>query len=141
MRNPMSDDEYEGLPSTFAAACHAADEKQRKKPRNRRLDHLRLLMDDDKVVSIEAAYAAFESDRRKYGAPYSTVEALTFLLRERGTAALVERDTRRRISELNEKQLIEVGDRLQRLKPHIARAWTPDEVGALVDAWRRLHVV
>jgi hypothetical protein len=137
----MSGDEYEGLPSTFAAACRAADEKQRKKPRNRHLDRLRFLMDDDKVVSIEAAYAAFGRERRKYGATDWTVEALMFSLRERGTAALVERDTRRRISELNEKQLIEIGDRLQRLKPEIARAWTPDEVGVLVDVWGGLHVV
>jgi hypothetical protein len=137
----MSGDEYEGLPSTFAEACRRADERQRKKPRNRRLDRLRSLMDDDKVISFEAAYAALERERRKHGAVRWTVEALMFSLRQRGTAVLSERDTKRRISELNKAQLIEVGDRLQLLKPEIARAWTPDEVRALVAAWRGLHVV
>jgi hypothetical protein len=137
----MSGDEYEGLPSTFAAACRAADEKQRKKPRNRRLDRLRFLMDDDKVVSIEAAYAAFGRERRKYGAADWTVEALMFSLRERGTAALQEPKVRARLAQLSERQLVEIGDRLQLLKPEIARAWTPDEVGVLVDVWRGLHVV
>jgi hypothetical protein len=63
-----------------------------------------------------------------------TVEALMFSLRSRGTKALEERDTKRRLSELSDQQVIEVGDRLQKLKPEIARAWSPEEVKVLLQA-------
>ena len=36
------------------------------------------------------------------------------------------------LRELNDDQIVEVGNRLQRLEPEIARAWTPDEVKDLV---------
>jgi hypothetical protein len=55
-----------------------------------------------------------------------------YSLRERGTKALEEPDTKRRLSQLYDKQLAEVGDRLRRLKPHIARAWTIEEVKVLI---------
>jgi hypothetical protein len=61
-----------------------------------------------------------------------TVEALMYSLRERGTKALAEPDTRRRLSQCSDAQVIEVGNRLQRLKPEIARAWTADEVKQLM---------
>jgi hypothetical protein len=61
-----------------------------------------------------------------------TVEALMYSLRERGTAALAERDTRRRISELSDEQALDVAGRLQRLKPEIARAWSAGEVERLL---------
>jgi len=51
-----------------------------------------------------------------------TVEALTYSLRERGTSALAELDTKRRLSQCSDEQVIEVGGRLQNLKPHIGRA-------------------
>jgi len=63
-----------------------------------------------------------------------TVEALMFSLRERGTRALEESDTRRRLFEVNDQQVIEVGDRLQKLKPETAQAWTAEEVKALLRA-------
>lgn len=63
-----------------------------------------------------------------------TVEALMHSLRTRGTKALSEPDTRRRLSELSDDQVIEVGNRLQRLKPEIARRWTSEEVGILFQA-------
>jgi hypothetical protein len=63
-----------------------------------------------------------------------TIEALMFSLRERGTKALEEADNKRRLSELSEQQLIEVGNRLQRLKPEIARSWTREEVETLFKA-------
>jgi hypothetical protein len=66
------------------------------------------------------------------GALQPTVEGLMYSLRERGVAALEEPDTKRRLSQLNDRQLAEVGDRLQRLKPHIARAWTAEEVKVLI---------
>jgi hypothetical protein len=65
-------------------------------------------------------------------APYATVEALMFSLRERGVKALTEPATRRRLFELSDRQLAEVGDRLRGLKPHIAHAWTTDEVKVLI---------
>jgi hypothetical protein len=126
---------------SFADACRRADQKRRRKRVDPAIERARALMDDDKVVSIEAAYAAFDRERRKYGAAWSTVEALVYSLRERGTAALQERSARHRLAQLSEAQLIAVGDRLQLLKPEIARVWTPDEVGVLVSEWERLHVV
>jgi hypothetical protein len=64
-----------------------------------------------------------------------TVEALMFSLRERGTKALEESATKRRLSELSDQQVVEVGDRLQKLKPEIARAWSSiEEVKLLLQA-------
>jgi hypothetical protein len=63
-----------------------------------------------------------------------TVEALMWSLRERGTQALEELATKRRLSELSDRQVIEVGDRLQKLKPEIARAWSIEEVKLLLQA-------
>jgi hypothetical protein len=63
-----------------------------------------------------------------------TVEALMFSLRERGTKALEESATKRRLSQLSERQVIEIGDRLQKLKPEIARAWSIEEVKLLLQA-------
>jgi len=57
-----------------------------------------------------------------------------FSSRERGTKALEESSTKRRLSELNDQQVIEVGNRLQRLRPEIARAWTAAEVETLLQA-------
>jgi len=62
-----------------------------------------------------------------------------FGLRERGIKALQEANVRRRIGELSEQQLHEVCGRLQKFKPHIAKAWTADEIERLVEAWTRLH--
>jgi hypothetical protein len=62
--------------------------------------------------------------------PQVTVEALMYSLRERGVAGLKEGQTMRRLSELDDRQLIEVGERLQRLK--IGHRWTEDEVEGLV---------
>lgn len=68
------------------------------------------------------------------GAPQPTVEALMYSLRERGTKALEEADTKRRLSSLSDRQVIEVGNRLQKLKPEIARAWSAAEVATLFQA-------
>jgi hypothetical protein len=122
------DDEYV---SSFAALCHAADERERSKPPDRNLERLRELLGDN--VSIERAQA--EINRRDRAA-ISTVEALMFVLRERGIAALQEQKVRACLAQLSEAQIIEVGDRLQRLE---ARAWSPEEVDALVSAWEATH--
>jgi len=64
-----------------------------------------------------------------------TVEALMYSLRERGTKALAEPDTRRRLSQCSDAQVIEVGNRLRRLKPNIGLGpWSPDEVRQLFRA-------
>jgi hypothetical protein len=82
-------------------------------------------------------HARREADRRKVWleppnhiprAPSPVVEALMLGLRERGTKALAEQDVKRRLSELSDQQVVEVGNRLQRLKPEIARAWNAEEI-------------
>jgi hypothetical protein len=74
------------------------------------------------------------NQRKNGGAPRATVEALMFSLRERGTKALEEATTKRRLFELGEQQAIEVGNRLQPLRPEIARAWNAAEVEILFQA-------
>jgi hypothetical protein len=95
-----------------------------------RLKRLRNLLKDS--TSFSAAY--YEIARRDGGAPQPAVEALMHSLRERGTKALDEPATKRRLSELSDQQVIEVGDRLQKLKPEIARAWSTEEVKLLLRA-------
>jgi hypothetical protein len=64
-----------------------------------------------------------------------TVEALMWSLRKRGTKALAEPDTQRRLSQLSDEQTIEVGRRLQRLNRHIGRGpWSPGEIRELFRA-------
>jgi hypothetical protein len=84
------------------------------------------------AMSIQALMAHFDRARRRYGAPGPTVEALMHSLR-RGTKALEEAGTKRRLSELSDHQVIEVGDRLQKLKPE-TRAWSAEEVKTLLQA-------
>jgi hypothetical protein len=78
---------------------------------------------DDEVAKINPV---------EHGAARCAIEALMLSLRERGLAALEEPAVRRRLAQLSEQQLFEVGDRLQRLKPEIARAWTAREVKQLL---------
>jgi hypothetical protein len=96
-----------------------------------RLKRLRESLKD----STSFLHAYYEiRDRRNGGAPQPTVEALMFDLRERGTEALEESATKRRLSELNDQQVIEIGNRLQRLRPEIARKSTADEVKLVFEA-------
>jgi len=84
---------------------------------------------------------------KEAAAPQSTVEALMMGLRERGIAALTEPKVRRRLSECDEQQVAEVGNRLQKLKPGILRlgkgklhrGWTPEEVEILLQTWGALR--
>ena len=62
-------------------------------------------------TSLEALIAHFDRVRRRSGAPQAVIEALMYSLRERGTKALEETDTKRRLSEVSDAQIIEVGDR------------------------------
>src|SRR5262245_58146043 len=94
------------------------------------LKRLRRLMDP--ATSLERAWD--EIGRKNGGAPQATVEALMFSLRSRGTKAVEESATKRRLFDLSEQQVIEIGNRLQRLKPEIARAWSAAEVEILLQA-------
>jgi transposase len=133
----VSDDEYEGLPPTFAAACRKADAARSKLRPDPRTEQLRRLMESN--ASLDALWEEVNrAARQRYNAaPQTTVEALLYSLRQRGVWALTEPATKRRLSELSEEQVIEVGDRLQKLKPHIAKAWTADELKALLRARRQ----
>jgi glycine/D-amino acid oxidase-like deaminating enzyme len=124
-------DEYEELPSSFAEACRKADERRARAPRDPSVERARFLMDD--AVSFQAAYAAFDRERAKHGAPETLVEALMYSLRERGTAALTERDTRRRLGQLSRNQIDKVGDRLQRLP--LNPRWTQADINKLIETW------
>jgi hypothetical protein len=95
---------------------------------------LRLL---ESGVSVERAWHELNAAHLRGRAAQSTVEALMYSLRERGIKALDESDTQRRISELSEEQLHDVGARLQALK--IVRAWTTDDIEQLVAAWVTCH--
>jgi hypothetical protein len=89
-------------------------------------------------LSYEELSRHFYAEHFRGRAAGSTVEALMYSLRERGTAALGECDTQRRISELSEEQLHEVGTRLRALK--LGKGpWTPDEVGLVVEKWMASH--
>jgi transposase len=86
----------------------------------------------DPATSLARAWGKISP--KNGGATQATVEAFMFSLRSRGTKALEEPATKRRLSDLSEQQVIEVGNRLQRLKPEIARAWSAAEVKILVQA-------
>jgi hypothetical protein len=73
-----------------------------------------------------------------YDAAPTTIEAAMYSLRERGTAALIEPDCRRRLSELNERQIRDVAVRLQKLKPEIAPAWGAEQIEQLLQTKARL---
>ena len=51
----------------------------------------------------------------------------------RGVRVLDKSDTRRRLAELDDGQALEVAERVQRLQPEIAPAWTADEVERLLQ--------
>jgi hypothetical protein len=93
------------------------------------LKRLRDLLKDG--TSFLRAY--YEINTRR-GAPQSAVEAFMYSLREKGTKGLDEPATKRRLSELSDQQVIEVGDRLQKLKLGIARAWSTEAVKLLLRA-------
>jgi hypothetical protein len=99
------------------------------------LARLRRLMDDN--VSLDRAW--HELNCGASGAAASTVEALMFGLRDGLVALSKNPDRLRRLSELNAEQLCAVCDRLQNFQPHIAPAWTPNEVQALITIWSKRH--
>jgi hypothetical protein len=88
---------------------------------------LRRLMDDN--VSLDCAWSELSRPSRT-AAP--TVEALMFAMRSRGVQALGEPDVLHRLSQLDFAQMREVAIRLQKLKPHMASAWSPEDVQVLL---------
>jgi hypothetical protein len=99
------------------------------------LDRVRQLLGND--VSLERAWHELNSLRDRAAA--STVEALMFVLRERGIAALTEPKIQGWLAELGDEQVVEVGARLQKLKPQIARAWSAEEVETLIQCHEELR--
>jgi hypothetical protein len=87
--------------------------------------------------SLESLWDELNAAAQHGRAAASTVEALMYSLRECGIKELSEPDTQRRISELSEEQLHEVGARLQALK--IVRAWTAEDIERLVETWVASH--
>jgi hypothetical protein len=72
-------DEYDGLPSTFAASCRAADAKQARTPPHPDIEKAHPLMADD--VSLERA--SRELNTRVPGdVPTATLQAAEYLIRE-----------------------------------------------------------
>jgi hypothetical protein len=124
----------------FCALCRDADVRKGRGEPPRYIEASRWQRAPDHIpvdwesMSIQALIAHFDRARRTHGAPQRTVEALMLGLRERGTKALEEPATKRRLPELSDRQLIEIGDRLQKLKPEIARAWSPEGIKLLLQA-------
>jgi len=94
----------------------------------------RLLMGS---TSLERAWGELSTAHTRGRAAAATVEALVYGLRD-GIEKL-NHDRLRRLSELNEEQLRAVCERLQNFKPHIAPAWSPEEVEALAVIWSDLR--
>jgi hypothetical protein len=128
----------------FCAICRDADARKVRGAAPRYIEAERWQKPSDSIpenwneMSIEALTAHFIRARRRDGAAASTVEAPMLSLRERGTKALEEPNVRRRLSDMDEMQLREVGARLQNLKPHIASAWDADAVVFLISTWANL---
>lgn len=78
-------DEYDGLPSTFAAACRTADQKQRRKPPDPTIERARRLLADE--VTLERAWHEFNIPA---GISASTLEAAEYLLRQKDPARLAD---------------------------------------------------
>jgi hypothetical protein len=117
---------------TFGEFCREADKKQRRKPVDARITRLRKLMADD--VSLDRAWR--ELNDRPQRAAEST--ALMYSLRS-GVGTLSRFDTVRRLSELSDTQMREVAVRIQKFKPHIAPAWTAEDVRVLFAARSKVH--
>jgi hypothetical protein len=119
---------------TFAKLCREADKEQRRKPKDPRIERLRKLLADD--VSLDHAWG--ELNERPQRAARSTVEALMFLLRN-GVDALGRPDVLRRLAELSDAQIREIAVRAQKFRPHIAPAWTEEDVRMLLSARGKLY--
>jgi hypothetical protein len=111
---------------SFCRTCREADARHHRRDPN--AERRRRLLADS--ISIDRAYA--EINKLKGRAANSTVEALAFQLRS-GVGVLKEASVRRRLSELSDEQLVEIGARVQRHKPEIAPVWSDDDVDTLMQ--------
>ena len=68
----------------------------------------------------------------------SVVDALVFGLRDE-IDALKDRSNQRRLRELSDAQMGEVAAPVQKFMPHIAPAWKPTDVQALLSLWSELR--
>jgi hypothetical protein len=126
-----------GLPATFAAACRRADREQRRKRVDPALERLHRLLEPG--VTLERAWHETNHPWRAEGrAAARTVEALMFSLRD-GLDAMKDRSNQRRLGELSDKQIQEVAARVQKFMPHVAAAWKPADVQALLSLWSKLR--
>jgi hypothetical protein len=116
---------------TFAAACRGADDKQRRKPKDLRLEKLRQLMADD--GSLDGTWREISTAHIQDRAADSTVEALMFSLRS-GIGALADPNTVRQLCELSDAQIRQIAVRLQKLKVHVAPAWVVQDREVLLAA-------
>jgi hypothetical protein len=116
----------------FCALCRQADAEAAKKTESANVLRCRRLLALPNHVSLEAIWHELNTVKERAAA--STVESLVLGLRERGSKALEEPAVTRRLSELSDQQVIKVGNRLQQLKPEIARAWSAPEVEILFHA-------
>jgi hypothetical protein len=96
----------------------------------------RLLADDS--ISLEQADREIRAEWLALGAKWGTIEALMFALRK-GPDALKHPDNRRRLRDLNGAQIRNVATRVQKFMPHIAPAWTPGQVEALISIRSKLR--
>jgi hypothetical protein len=91
-------------------------------------------------VFCTSAESALVDPRLRGRAAHSVVDALMYSLR-RGVGELTTPDTLRRLSELDKTQIGDVCERCTRFQPHIARAWSRDEIVTLIEVWDRLRGV
>jgi hypothetical protein len=98
-----------------------------------KLARLRRLLSDS--VSLDAAWHQLGRDRP---ASQGLIDALVYALR-RGVSELIRPDTQQRLAALAEDQLELVCRRVQDFKSRIAPAWSADDVGLLISAWRKFH--
>jgi hypothetical protein len=114
-----------------------ADARARKRHRdNPERERLHRLLEPS--ATLERAYRAIHAHWRSQGAAQSIVAALMFELRQ-GPDALKHPDNRRRLSELNDAQASAVAARVQKFMPHIAPAWTPEQVEVLISVRSQLR--
>jgi hypothetical protein len=116
----------------FCRLCRQADRKVAKAKPDPKIERLRELMDEG--VSLDRACAVLNGN---HGAAASTIEALLLGLHERGAAALKQPRVRARLAQLSNDQVVDVAERLQRIKPEVAQAWDDDHINELFEARKR----
>jgi hypothetical protein len=79
LRDDLPHNEKPPADDTFAESCRRADEKQRRKSPDPRLDRLRRLMDDD--VSIERAWHELKAERGRE-VPEVVLQAAVYLVQQ-----------------------------------------------------------